>query len=433
MLSYALTELPPPFGFPADTNVSANQIKGGYVAGTAQSPYLKAAVRWDGVVSQQLLTKATGYGVNANGDVVGTMSPDGNKYATAFVYADGDLTLLNGPLGAIKNHNALAVNVHRMLVGMIDGGGIDVSGPDSAFTYDAKNGGAPTLIPTPAGFDVAYAVAINDVGEVLCWCEAFDLNDFEHNHALIFRPGEPLQDLGTVFAAGDINVHGVVVGHRRFDPQSMVHHAFRLDASAGTPAEDLGAPTDFSYSEARAINDDGVIVGTASKTYGGEPPMQRRAHVYVPEGDDAGWHALSNLTNDNGWTLEVATSIDNDGTIVGYGRYGGYQRGFRLQPVTTQSIIEAKVGDFVSAFIMMFGGAEKGGAGVGVTPGGIGWPIPPHGPRILSPEVRDAAIGMALDELANGIDNRVSREQLRRTAEDIVERAVANIRSARRA
>ena len=187
----------------------------------------------------------------------------------------------------------------------------------------------------------------------------------------------------------------------------------------------MGAPAGFTESCALAINNDGVIAGWARNPYG-----IYRACIFIPDGADAGWHSLTDSAEGAPFPLERATGIDDHGAIVGYSeissKYG--KRAFLLQPIAAPTI-EAYIREQLATFIVMFGGAEKGGSGWVITPGGKPRPIPPHEPKVVTSDARDAAIGMVLQQLAVAIGDRASREELRRTAERIVERAAEKVRS----
>ena len=156
--------------------------------------------------------------------------------------------------------------------------------------------------------------------------------------------------------ARSVNRHGLIVGDT-YDKQGR-YHAFVWDAGHGArqltvPGEefssalalnDLGTillkatpgglflysggklePIDIPKGTPRAMNDHGILVGS----FGPNPEAQRafvwdRAH---------GMQDLSTLIPANsGWTLEVASGVNDRGEIVGWGDHGGEENvGFLIR------------------------------------------------------------------------------------------------------
>lgn len=82
-------------------------------------------------------------------------------------------------------------------------------------------------------------------------------------------------------------------------------------------------PGDVS-SEARALNIYGDVVGRSGNgDWSASRAMLWRGGTAVD---------LHTTVTDNGWTLQVATGINNAGQIVGTGRHNGQTRAFLLQP-----------------------------------------------------------------------------------------------------
>ena len=88
----------------------------------------------------------------------------------------------------------------------------------------------------------------------------------------------------------------------------------------------LGAP----YSNALAVNSAGTeIVGYA----GDQVP---HAFLYS-RGSMKDLNRL--IPRDSGWTLSLATGVDDTGLIAGYGLHDGSQRAFLLVPRRTRSLV----------------------------------------------------------------------------------------------
>ncbi len=137
--------------------------------------------------------------------------------------------------------------------------------------------------------DASTANAVNNHGEVVGWSA---VNDPFVVHAFLWRHGK-MTDLAPLWAANDINDHGVIVGNGA--SANGEHHGFRLANGKLTDLGTLGG----DYSEARAINNRGQIVGL-SRTADGMP------HGYV-------W-ANGKMTE---LPLLAASGINDHGQIAG--------------------------------------------------------------------------------------------------------------------
>jgi len=127
-----------------------------------------------------------------------------------------------------------------------------------------------------------------------------------------------------------------------------------------------------------------------------------------------------------GWSLESATAVNNNGQILGWGTYQGAKRGYLLTPELAVSLPE-KFRDYAAVFVMLFGGVESGGAGVGITPGGKPIPIPPHDWKRLSSPERDLLLGFAVKNLAVTIDDPKRRDQLKQAGLGLIESAIEEL------
>jgi probable HAF family extracellular repeat protein len=128
------------------------------------------------------------------------------------------------------------------------------SGTARAWFYD---GTAAADIGTLGGAG-SFAPALNDAGQVAGFS---NLGGDQVNHAYVWSKRSGMVDLGTLTGVASsfataINNRGQVVGSSGFGTTA---HAFRWSAADGM--EDLGAGP-FIYTDARAINDAGLVAGT---------------------------------------------------------------------------------------------------------------------------------------------------------------------------
>jgi probable HAF family extracellular repeat protein len=284
--------------------------------------------------------------INARGDIVGDSYTKGDTASHAFLYSGGKIKDL-GTLGGL-NSTAQDINARGQIVGWSDQG---LDNP-RAFVYTP-----PSATPTPAprhwfltqlgkhvtnsgrggamrdlgtlGGDSSFATGINDSGQIVGAADV--TNDFGE-HAFLYSGGK-MHDLGTLPGgnlsfAEDINARGQIVGRaaiRGFDESSS--HAFLY---AGGTMHDLGT-LGGTYSDALAINVHGQVVGLAA-TNGGSPLSP---HAFIDNG--AGLMDLNSLIDGSGtgWTLEIASDINDSGSIVGEGMTpGGEFHAFLLSPIT---------------------------------------------------------------------------------------------------
>ena len=77
--------------------------------------------------------------------------------------------------------------------------------------------------------------------------------------------------------------------------------------------------------------------------------------------------------------------------------------------------------------MMLFGGVESGGPGVGITYAGKPIPIPPHEWKRLSPLKRDLLLGFAVRNLASVIEDPQRRDLLKKAGLDLVDAAIRQL------
>ncbi len=251
--------------------------------------------------------------INNNGQIVGVSAITGNTGNHAFVYAAGSFTDL-GTLGG-PDSTAYAINSQGQIVGSsrISGGSAD-----HAFLY---SGGSMVDLGTLGG-NYSFAYGINDSGKIIG--EASVASGY--NHAFSYTSGS-MSDLGTLggefSTATAINNNNQIVGWSLTQTGSLARKAFIYEN--GTMSA-LGEPGDNRWTMARAINDQGAIVGSLSD--GGENP---RAFFYV-DGVITDLNTL--IPGNSGWVLTDAYGINGNGQITGTGTFNGNSRSFLLTPVT---------------------------------------------------------------------------------------------------
>lgn len=168
------------------------------------------------------------------------------------------------------------------------------------------------------GYGSAFAYAINDSGWIVG--ESNPPTDVTIWLAIIHL-GQSMQMLptwtGHNSTAFSINRHGDVVGLRQMQASPRTKQAVFWPRVG--PAQVLTT----AYSTAWAVNNNRQIVGT----YFGP---DERAFVYDSVRGMRDLNAL--IPPNSGWTLQVATGINNRGQIVGHGLHAGLTRAFLLTP-----------------------------------------------------------------------------------------------------
>jgi probable HAF family extracellular repeat protein len=414
--TYTITELPPPAGAPPYSQALALNSNGS----AAGWGLLYQAVLWDGGTPALLENQpptSMAQGMNDSDDVVGVFDVDAVYPVPSFLYTKqaNQFNLLTSVLG--ENAWATDINNAGFVVGQA--GPFDAARP---FIYDSKGSGSVTLLDPLPTHAQAWANAINEAGHVV----GNSVNDQgEDEHVFLFR-NDHVEDLGEAPWALGINSSDVICGAKIF-PSNATHTAFRLDASVRGPSfEDLGHSPVSGYdgSVANGINDDGVVVGYSFAYPENLTPLPARAFVHFPP---SSWHDLEDLVpNAAGWQLGYAQAINNLGQIAGWGTFQGNMRGFLLTPMVDVTSLP-KFEKYAYEFIMLFGGAERGGPGVGILPSGKPIPIPPHEWKRLSPAKRDILLGLAVRNLASVIEDPQRRDLLRKAGQDLVEATIRQL------
>jgi probable HAF family extracellular repeat protein len=127
--------------------------------------------------------------------------------------------------------------------------------------------------------------------------------------------------------ARDINNNGIVVGDASSNTLYNYRHAISYDANS-TLLTDLGTLTGGNSSRANALNESGQIVGWSTSSVG------NRAFLYE-SGAMTDLNSLIDPTT--GWVLREASDINESGQIVGWGLLNGQTRAFLITPVPEAS------------------------------------------------------------------------------------------------
>jgi probable HAF family extracellular repeat protein len=234
-----------------------------------------------------------GFGVNDSGQVAGYAFSSGGQFSYAFAYSGGTMVQLT-PTGV--GSYAYGINNSGQVVGV----------NSDTFLYNC-NTKAMQVLGNPPGGAGSAGLGINEGGQVV----GSYVTSSGATHPFLYSAGG-WTDLGTVpFAPGAIadaiSDSGQVAGYTSYNSG---RHVFLC--SGGT-MQDLGAPPAPFNVELRpmSINDSGKVVGWSESNTG-----DLRAFI-SNNGTLADLNTM--ISPSSGWTLEMATGINNSGEICGYG------------------------------------------------------------------------------------------------------------------
>ncbi len=281
--------------------------------------YIGRAFIWDGAHVREVGTLGAGWSfaedINVGGEVVGTSSAAGNWMGdptSAFRWKDGRIAALPSPYDS----GAEGMNDYGDIVGWT----VQVPGQlGRAVRWD---GDSMSELGTLPGFQLSYALDINNAGHVVC-------NAREHSYwterAYVWKSGEIIE-LGTFggrsSTAHAINERGQIVGTadtgmvREAPYQNVaISHAFMWENGRLADIGTLGGKD----SVAHAINDHGWIVGISeidmTSIIGGE-----QSQFLYMNGEMLDLNRL--IPRDSGWQLFNAVAINNRGQILATGNLG---------------------------------------------------------------------------------------------------------------
>ena len=205
--------------------------------------------------------------INDGGTVVGGSQAAGGVYFAFVKPSGGPMSNLGtlAPVATSPTSWAYDINSDGVVVGSsnVESGTQDAT---RAFVHDPATG-TMTDIGTLGGTN-AKALAINDAGVIVGWSEV--TVGSRTQHPFVYDPATGvMHDVGslggTLAQANDLNENGTVVGWGETTncPFYCERKAFSYELSTGVRTELVeGLRTDLYY-EARGINEDGVVVGVA--------------------------------------------------------------------------------------------------------------------------------------------------------------------------
>lgn len=310
-----LMPLTPGDAFAEDINDNGEVVGQSLFAGFGMRP-----TRWDAggnATNLGLLsggTTGTAYAINNNGEIVG-ISEDGSGLRKA--------TLWDGRGGVVDVHDAIGssstsvpwhINDAGVIVGQANiSPGIFARG----FVWDQINPAQQAGTDSYAG---GANYGINNDGHIVG--AGFFFGD--PDDALLAMPDGrggyeyPLiNPLGFWFSqARAINNNGLIVGHSVYNSTTATWNACIFTGDEREPVQTLGTLPTLDTSEGLDVNDSGMIVGYSwDGTGNGIDP---RAWVWV----EGTMYDLNDLLVEGGEfeILSRATGVNNNGDIVGWGR-----------------------------------------------------------------------------------------------------------------
>ncbi len=266
--------------------------------------------------------QVTGYGgINEYG-------PDFNEFTQAFFWSNGVMQSLGAlycPCSFNRRYGtSMAHDINA--AGQVVGESETVRGEWVRHAVLWQDGGMQDIGGGNGDWSISRAFAINDRGQVVGdFAQDAGRMAVYNRRAFLWERGVRL-DLGTLpghasSTALDINRSGQVVGWSG-SADGSVSRAFLWENGA---MRELGALPNDANSQALGINAAGQVVGWSGT------PDRSTARAFLWQD---GWMVdLNSLLRRNvGWVLTEARAINDDGRIVGTGLRSGQVRAFRLEP-----------------------------------------------------------------------------------------------------
>jgi probable HAF family extracellular repeat protein len=295
---YVLTDLGSLGGQTTATAINVrNQVAG--ASATAAGPIHAFVLQADGSMTDLGAmggVASTATSLNNQGDVVGfSNTADGQVHPFAVI--GGQMSDLGAGAAASK---AVAVNDLRQV--LLDAA--DSQGHTSTALW--QNG---QLMPLGTlGGSSAFGAALNNRGQVVGNATAADGT----NHAFASDPSSPqlidLGDIGVNGAMAHVNETGKAVGNRTAASGASI--AFSADLQSMNLADEI-VRRGFGGTVAYSINNEGTAVGAGNLSSG----PGTNAGMWTADG--AFTNLNTTLVANSGWVLQTATAINDAGVIVG--------------------------------------------------------------------------------------------------------------------
>ncbi len=253
-------------------------------------------------------------GINNLGRIVGwVQTPAGQSHACLW----NGLAMTD--LGTLGGDRSEAWGINDS--GQVTGFSLDANGIDHGFLWEND---LMTNLGTLDGGTYSFALDINDSAQVV----GYGNTATEHGHAFVWEGGL-MTDLEGLMSAHAINNLGQVVGWSKTPGDET--HSFLWDAGDAT---DLGALPGRPESWPWDVNDRGQVVGFSWPPQGSD--STRLAFLW----QDGVMTDLNDLiSSQTGWILQEARAINNQGLIVGSGRIGDETHAFLLTPIPEPSAL----------------------------------------------------------------------------------------------
>lgn len=266
---------------------------------------------------------SVGFVINTAGTIVGFLVNTQSGRTHGFVWSQSSAIVDLGTLqGGDAYSIADAINTQGIIVGesLVSNGDVHaVAWTVSGGSYHIKDLG---ILP---GAPYTYPYVINDKLQV-AGVAYFDPSGMKYHGFLATQSGG-FKDLGTLPGGGNsfadwINNKGVIVG---FATSASFPNGVAVVWDTSRKIHAIGTLNGGTSSYAGGINDLAQVVGES--TVAGNA-----SHAFIWTVNQ-GMKDLNDLIPSNsGWVLNHASTIGNDGRIVGYGTIQGATHGFLLTP-----------------------------------------------------------------------------------------------------
>jgi probable HAF family extracellular repeat protein len=285
----------------------------GFSFAGAASAQTVTGLRAAGTLSGSPYQYSTVNGVDASYTVVGeSQNSNGDYHAFYDASVDGSGITDIGTLGGYSS-TAKAINANSSLV---VGESLLSNYTDThAFAFDLNYNVLSDL--GTLGGPNSSASGVNSSGDI---AGRSDINNSGYEHAFLFTSGS-MTDLGTLggdnSAAFAISEGGNVVGYAQ--ASNNEYHVFYYDASTASMSDlgTLGSYTGWAY----AVNDTGGVVGASRLPSGVE-----HAFVYGSPLYGSGLNDLGSLNGASGWSAALGVNSYSD--IIGYSDSSAGQHAF---------------------------------------------------------------------------------------------------------